>query len=244
LAVCRGHRLNYANYSDSFVGDIYIEGTPHAFVFDWTGKMVYNGSSLKAIEKTVQAVMETTPDWLAGPREYEKVLAELKWVLARKKFGAAAKSLRVKSLSSDPLEKEEALELLGRLAKYAANLERRAESRLQAGEPVEARGIWKRLAKEFWGDEIGAKAASSEKKRAKSKPFKAEMAAWKLLQVMEQTAEKIRALRPGQKVQKWRAKYAAPLRQVEALYKKMETDYGETRVYLKAQLLLVRLHLR
>jgi hypothetical protein len=222
------------------VGDIYIESTPHAFVFDWTGKMVYNGSILKAIERTVQAVMETTPDWLAGPRKYEKVLAELKWVLARKKLGAAANSLRKKSLSADPLEKEEALELLARLTKYAADLERRATSRLDAGEPVEARGIWKRLAKVFQGDEIGDQAASAEKERAKSKPFKAEMAAFKLLQVMEKTAEKIRALRPGQKVEKWRTKYAAPLRQVEALFRKMETDYHETRVYLKAQLLLVR----
>jgi hypothetical protein len=242
-ALCRAHKVTYPQFRDGWITDRYIKGTPQAFVWNWKGEMVYDGTTWPGLKTAVESALADAPDWLAGPREYEKIADLAAKVRARKDLGGVAAALREKVSSQDALEKEEAAELLGRLERHARLGLVRAEGLIDRGEPLLAREAWKKLARDFRGDSIGENASRLDKEKGKDPGFRGELAAFKVFAAMQKAAEKIRPLRPNQDLAKWKRKYAAALGRIFGMLMHMKKRYGETRVHKRALELAKTLHL-
>ncbi|MHC5078650.1 MAG: hypothetical protein ACYTHN_06505 [Planctomycetota bacterium] len=242
LALCSQHKINYSIFGSGKVKGEEFRGIPKVFLFNWKGEMTWDGRH-SGLEDAVEEVLKGAPDWLVGPRKFEKVKAEAGKIRKRKGMGGAVKALREKAKSEDAQEKEEAEVLLGRVVKYAERQMQRAEACIEAGDPLKAQAIWKDLAKAFKGDEIGDKAASIEKEKGKDAAFKKELSAAKKLAGIERMAEKIESPRRGEDLDKWRDKNAGALKRILAMVKGLEKKFGDTKVMARAKALLKSLHL-
>jgi hypothetical protein len=234
LALCSGHKINYSIYGGGEVKGCDFSGIPKVFIFNWKGKLIWDGRH-DGLESAVSANIMDAPDWLVGPRKYVAVKSEAGKLRKRKGMGAAVKGLRKKAESDDPEEKEEAAELLARVLKYVARERARADACVEGGDPLKAQRIWKRLAKDFKGDEAGAEAAALEKEKKKDADFKRELAAAKIVAKMEAVAGKIKPRRSGEDLDKWRGKNAGMLGKVLGLFRSLEKKYDDTNVYERAK---------
>ncbi len=243
LDLCRAHKMNFPNYSTGWLELKGVDGTPTVYIFDSTGKLVHNGL-FAGQEKMLEGLLKAAPDWVAGPRNYEKVAAEADQVRNRKTLGSAAAALRQKSWSEDALEKEEAKELLARLERYSEGLMKRAAARLAAGAPSDALDLWKKVAADFQGDSIGEKAADAVKQKETDPAFKNELQALKVFEVMEKAAENLKPRRQEQTEEKWRVKNQAVIAQIEGLYRILEKKHPGTNVLKRAEETLKSLRLK
>ncbi|MHC4600085.1 MAG: hypothetical protein ACYS47_13870 [Planctomycetota bacterium] len=234
LALCSGHKINYSIYGGGRVKGCDFSGIPKVFVFNWEGKLKWDGRH-DGMESAIDVNLMDAPDWLVGPRNYKAVKSEADKLRKRKSMGAATKALRKKAESDDPAEKEEAAELLARVLKYVARERARADACVEAGDPLKAQGIWKRLAKNFKGDEAGDAAAALEKEKKKDASFKRELAAAKIVAKMEAVADRIKPRRSGEARDKWRTKNAGMLGKILGLFKSLEKKYEDTKVYERAR---------
>jgi hypothetical protein len=242
-ALCRAHKVTYPQFRDGWITERNIKGTPQSFVWNWKGEMVYDGTTWQGLKIAVEAALAGAPDWLAGPREYAKIGDLAGKVRARKDLGGVAAALREKASSQDSGEKDEAAELLGRLEKYARRMLVRAEGLIDRGEPLKAREVWKKLARDFRGDSIGDGAAGVEKEKSADPAFRSELAAFKVFLAMKKAAEKIRPLRRNQDLAKWKRKNAAALGRIFGMMRLVKKKYGATQVAKRAQELARSLHL-
>lgn len=234
MAFLRSHGLNFSVYGSGQVKGVDSSGIPHVVVFDWKGEIKFEGTYL-GLDKTVDELMKSAPDWLAGPREYVKVKAEAEKVRKRKTVGQASKALRQKAESADAEEKGEATELLARLDAHAKRQEARAEALAASGNPLAALNVLKDLAADFKGDEIGDRAAAAEKQKSADPVFKKEIEAGKALAKIEAMIANLGAPNPGQSPDQWRKKNAGPLGAIVAAYKALEKKYPDTKVCQRAK---------
>ncbi|MHC4599961.1 MAG: hypothetical protein ACYS47_13240 [Planctomycetota bacterium] len=237
-AASRARKLSYSIYKDGCIVGRDIAGTPQAFIFDWKGEVVYDGTRWAGLEIALEATLDSAPDWLTGPRRFERVTEEAKKVRARKDLGGVAAILREKIQSSDPEEQEEAATLLGRLETFAKSCFERADRLILDGLPLKARDLWTRLARDFKGDEIGDKAARTRKEKSQDPAFKKELSAAAILGSMEKTAEAIPLLRRGEDLERWKKKNARPIARILSMSRVLEKKYSQTCVYLRARRLL------
>ena len=243
LGLCRAHKVNYTVYGSGKIKGCEFKGIPKAFLINWKGEVCWDGHPASGMDAAIEDALKDAPDWLAGPRKYERVKAEAAKVRARKGMGEAAAELRKKAESGIPEEKEEAAELLARLEAYAEREGKRAEAAEAAGDPLKAQAIRKDLGRDFKGDGIGAKAAAGEQERAKDPSFKKELDAAKGKASIEALADSIDPLRRDENVEKWKSKNAAVLAKILGLFKGLEKNFGDTKVCANVKGRLKELHL-
>lgn len=234
LALCREHNVNFSIYGAGRIKGVDFEGIPKVFIFDASGALAFDGRT-DGMESKVEDLLKKAPDWLTGPRKYVKVKAESDKISKRKGMGQAIAALRQKSQSSDPQEKEEAEELLERIIRYAERENKRVESLIAIGYPFQAREIWKRLAKDFKGDEIGNKAESLGTEKEKDEAFKREIEAARMFARIESIADKIKPPRRDESLEKWRKKNARSINQIRVEMNALEKKWGDTKVCERAR---------
>ncbi|GEM_PF-1160967 len=243
VALCRQKEVNFSIYGSGKIKGCSFSGVPKVYLINWKGEVCWDGHPASGLDDAVEEALQGAPDWLVGPRAYEKVDREAGKIRRRRSMGSAAKTLRDKAESDDPLEQEEAKELLGRIEAYAERQMKKAQALVEAGRPLEAQKIWKDLARRFRGDEIGDKASEVERNHGRDAGFKKELAAAKILFRMEAVAGRIDPKRRNEDLAHWQKKNMGLLRQVLGMYKSLERRYGDTKVFARAQALAKSLHL-
>ncbi len=229
------YKIGFSWYSGGDVKGNKSNGIPMFFVFNPKGEVAWEGHDPSGMESAAEVELKNAPDWLAGPRQYEKLKAEARKVASRQGLGTVAKDLRKKAESADEKEKSEADELLGRLQKHAERLMKRAEEMAAEGDPLGAIEIWKSLAKDFKGDEIADNAAKAEKDKGADAAFKKELEAAKIFDQIEKAVEKMDLPGHGEDVDKWKKKNAAAVNGLVAAFKKIESKYPDTKVCARAR---------
>jgi len=235
LALCRAHKVNYSVYGSGSVKGDDARGIPRAFLFNWKGEQVWSGHPASGMDDAIEEAIRNAPDLLLGPRKYEAIRSEASKILKRSGMGSAVKSLRKKSGGAEGAEKEEATELLGRLEKHAERAMKKADELIGSGEPLKAQGLWKRLARDFRGDEIGSRASSKEKEMKKDVAFKAELSAARIMMQMEAMADKIKPRRRGEDLAKWHKKNKGSLNRILGMYLALDKKFGKTKVRIRAE---------
>jgi len=240
LALCRRLEINFPNYNTGYVDFKGVDGTPTVFFFDAAGDLVHKGF-FAGHEKELEALLEKAPDWVTGPRDYVHVGAEAQKIRNRSALGSASHSLRVKAVSDNPAEKEEASFLLERLEKYAESLGKRARAKAACGYPRKSLDLWKGIARDFKGDRIGDEASRTEKGLSDDPSFQRELDALKRFRMLEKLASRLKARFRGQPVENWRKKNKVLLHQLRAAHIALAKKYGDTKVCARAGEFLNRL---
>lgn len=242
LDLCRAKGVNFSIYGSGKIKGCSFRGIPKVYLIDWKGEVCWDGHP-SSLDAALDDALRGAPDWLAGPRHYEKVASEARKVRSRRGMGKAAASLREKTGSDDALEKEEAAELLGRLEKHAENRRRRAEALREEGRPLEALAVLEELSRAFRGDDIGEAAEARRKELEKDDAFQRERAAGKMLAAVEAMARRVDPPRRGEDLAKWKRKNGAVLMRLAGMLRSVEKKYGGTKVAGRIAGLRARLHL-
>ncbi len=140
-----------------------ISGIPRAFVFDHTGKEIYDGNPAGAEAAAATAVLAVPAIWFPADATFTKLKAQADQALSRKNLGQLLTSLRSLSQSTDDAEKTEAASIVQVLEGYAS---RRKDS-LKAShdeDPEQYLATLDALAKEFAGDAVAAEAKAQKDK--------------------------------------------------------------------------------
>ncbi len=120
---------------------------------------------------------------LLDPKRYKHLKTEATSIARRKRLGTTLAGLRKKATrqSDKPEVKAEAQQLLDKLLTYAQWQVRRA-AQLKDLDPVSAYAMYKSLARDFKGDQIGADAKKTYDALRKDKQFQGEIKAARLLE--------------------------------------------------------------
>ena len=142
-----------------------FKGIPHVFVFDWTGKEIFEGKPAEAEAAAVKALKSAPALWL-GEASFDKLKALAAQVEKKDKLGPAAVAVRAKLASTDAAEKTEAETLLKVLEGYSAQVKASAAAQREENADLYLSTL-DALAKEFAGDALGAEAkALCDKEKA------------------------------------------------------------------------------
>ena len=132
-----------------------VSGIPHAFVFDHTGKEIFEGHPSEA-EAVVEKALLLAPGLYLGEAKFEKLKSVAAQIEKKAALGASTASLRKKyAESADAVEKSEAESLLKIVEDYAQRRREHAAS-CKDQDPELYVSQMKGLAKEFSGDSLGA----------------------------------------------------------------------------------------
>lgn len=161
IALCKQSGVEFSILQSGEYPKKQFSGIPHAFVFDHTGKEIFEGHPSEA-EKIVEKALESAPSLYLGDLQIEKLKPLAMQISRKANLGQAAATLRKKTASEDAAEKAEAESLLKALEGYA---QRRTASANASREedPDRTLAELKALSKEFAGDTLGTDAAALAK---------------------------------------------------------------------------------
>lgn len=234
MALAREQKINYTvTQQGSLKGDV-GQGIPRAYLFDWTGKCVGEGSP-HAMEKQLDELMQKAPPWIAGGKEFKsdevkKIAAGLKSPTA---FGKSLVKLeKLKDAEGDT--GTEASYLAERIAGYGNGILADAKAN-ETEDAFAAMTGYAEASKNFKGHEIGKQAATRMKELKKDKAFQKELKAGQMLMQMEAVAGSLKSVNGG--INPQHPANRKPMAQLMALRKKLKKKYGETKAAAKAEAL-------
>ncbi len=156
VALCKSHGAEFPIVRGHQYSRKQVPGIPRAFVFDHTGKEIYDGSPSGAEEAAAKALKSAPALWLGGAT-FEKLKPLAAQVERKDKLGAAATSLRAKleAPETDEVMKAEAQALLQIIEGYASGAKASAAD-LREQDCDRYLSRLDVLAKELSGDVLGA----------------------------------------------------------------------------------------
>ncbi len=177
--VCRQNRVNYTIVKNARVEGDNSKGIPHMFLFDHTGKCVFEGHPGSATN-IVKTTMAAAPHPLLADLPLKK-LAKLGQALKiGQPVGAVVKQAKSKVTSSDADTAAEAKGIVDRCTAYADTLAKDAESAKEQ-DPYRCGALLEKLQKEFAGMEQSTAAEKKLAELKKDKAFAAQYEAGKML---------------------------------------------------------------
>jgi len=234
MGLAREQKINYTiTQQGSLKGDE-GQGIPRAYLFDWTGKCVGEGSP-REMENKLEELMQKAPPWIAGGKEFkseevQKIAAGLKSPAA---FGKSLVKLeKLKDAEGDT--GTEATYLAERIANYGNGILEDAKTN-ETEDAFAAMLGYAEASRNFKGHEIGDKAKARMKELKKDKAFQKELKAGKILKQMEAVAGTLKAVNGGMNPQD--PANRKPVAQLMALRKKLAKKYGDTKAAAKAEAL-------
>lgn len=164
-----------------------------AWVLDPSGKVIAKCASASSLKTWMKSHARASFP-LVDPAEYEALGSEAKAVASRRGLGRALAKLRGLAKGGDGLsetEQAEAQQLLGKVQGYAQWKVDRAK-KLETEDPAAALAIYKELASQFKGDQVGDDAKQTYDRLRKDKAFQAEIKAAALLEKAQEVGKKFR----------------------------------------------------
>ncbi len=168
-ALCKSRGVEYPIVQGNQYTKKQVPGIPRAFVFDHTGREIFDGNPSGAEAAAEKALADAPALWL-GETTYTKLKPLAVQVEKKEKLGSAAAALRAKLQSSDEAEKTEAEALLQVIDGYASRCKASAASlREENADQYLAR--LDALAKELAGDSTGDEFKTLKDKEAADPEF-------------------------------------------------------------------------
>lgn len=164
-----------------------VSGIPHCFLFDHTGKLVFDGSPFKVAD-IMRETCAKAPGALVADREWSHLKAEA-FAIGRQQgpIGSAIKSVRKATEDDDAAVAAEANELLGRVQAWALG----AQESVQADRSAEPLAAWETantMAGLLKGDDLSDPFKELVSELKKDKAFQEELKAAAALAKIEQVA--------------------------------------------------------
>lgn len=233
-------KWSHSVYDGGTVKNYELKENPQVFIFDHTGKMVYDPVYGIDFERKAADFASEAPDWVLGDREFEVLETEARNIEKRNYLGTTLTDLQAKAESAEGKEKEEADYLLERLNAYASWIQGRAERKFEEGFPSEAEDLWREISKQFKDHEIGAKADEMQARFDGDEAWKNELLAEKMVRSFESSYYRIRPRESGGDPDKWERRYGRYVKQVEDRLETIREKYGETKVLARLKELAQR----
>jgi hypothetical protein len=234
MGLVREQKINYTITQQGSLRGDEGQGIPRAYLFDWTGKCVGEGSP-QEMERQLEELMQKAPPWIAGGKEFkseevQKIAAGLK---SPKSFGKAlAKLEKLKDAEGDT--GTEATYLAERIANYGNGILEDAKAN-ETEDAFAAMLGYAEASKNFKGHEIGDKAKTRMKELKKDKAFQKELKAAQMLKQMEAVAGNLKAVNGA--INPQHPANRKPVAQLMALRKKLAKKYGDTKAAARAEAL-------
>jgi thiol-disulfide isomerase/thioredoxin len=167
-----------------------VTGIPRCFLFDHTGKLIYDGFPSEVAD-TLDRAMKATPGALVAGHDFKKCAKQAAAIGAMKgSLAATIKSLRTLASGTDEAAKDEASWLLAKLETFAKDgLQRITEEKSE--DPLAAGNDLARLLGLFKGDELGKPFEDLVKELKADKDYQRELRAAQALASVIAQAEKI-----------------------------------------------------
>lgn len=228
--------VNYTVTSFGALRNDKSSGIPKMFVFDWTGKCVWQGRNANEADKVIEGLIEKAPHFLTRGRTFESksVIAEAA-KLWGKRYGQNVVALdRVIESSAKEITtaeekgieateptrtREEASFLRKNIQEFADSCLRRAQTNEKV-DPSAAYDEYKEMQSTFKGIEVGEQAKTRYEELKKDKAFQDELKANELLQQITTLSGELRTVRGVPS--KGNAKV---LEQIKAILAQMEKSY-------------------
>ncbi len=164
-----------------------VTGIPRCFLFDHRGTLIYDGAPL-GVDAKLEEAMRATPGALVAGRDFTKLVREAAALGAQKAcLTPSLKAVRKAAAADEPLAKDEAAFLLGRVDAWTTGaLERVAADRI--AQPARANETVARMAALRKGDELAAPFEALADELKKDKTFQTELRAAAALAAIKQAA--------------------------------------------------------
>lgn len=187
MALTRAKGINYTiTQFGSLRGDT-SRGIPRAWLFDHTGKCVWEGHPSE-MDRPLETAMRNAPHWLTRGRQLKSksVIKQSLKLHGNRGYGTIANALGkiIEKSEGKDKQKEEATFLRDNIVKYGNDRLTRAAADEKQDAP-EALRSYRELKSLFKGTEIGDKASKRNKELKNDKEFKKELKAAKILAYIE-----------------------------------------------------------
>ncbi|MHC5040588.1 MAG: thioredoxin domain-containing protein, partial [Planctomycetota bacterium] len=133
--VARLKKWNFPVYNEGTVTGYELGANPQIFIFNYSGKMVFDPKYGVDPEKKAEKYSAEAPDWLVGDRKFEHLKAKAKTIASHRNLGKVMEDLEKTVSSASGKEKEEAEYLVGRLKGYAEWRTKKAVQKYEDGYP-------------------------------------------------------------------------------------------------------------
>jgi hypothetical protein len=191
IAFCKANKVEYSIYDHGQVSGVSVAGIPHFVLFDYNGKMVFEGHPGE-MGSVLEKIMKNAPDPMIGAGPYVKLKSIAAKLADHKNLGQTLATLKTKYLNSaDANEKAEAEKLVAKLTAYGTNLMDKANKKKDS-EPLNAFNLYQEVSTLFKGDAIGENADKVLKDLKDDKAFQSNMKADKILADMMPDIEKLK----------------------------------------------------
>ncbi len=229
MALAQSKGVNYTiTQSGSLRGDT-SRGIPRAWLFDHTGKCVWEGHPTK-IDGKLDEVMSRAPHWLTRGRvlKSKRVRQQSLKLSGNRNFGKIANELAKIAEKSEGTDKEEATFLRDNIMNYGNSRLTRAGTNEKA-DAVTALNSYAELGSLFKGTEIGDKATKRKAELKKDKAFQNELKAAEILVYIDRNMAR---MRPGGSKKRYNLRLIRNVRSAAAMLQK---KYPTTSAAAKAQ---------
>jgi len=207
-----------------------LSGLPRAYVFDHTGRQIYEGNPAEAETVAAKAIEAVPAIWLPADASFTKLKPLAAQALARKNLGQLLTALRAKGLSADEAEKTEA-ETLQKIVEGYATRRRESLASTRESDPDGYVSGLDALSKEFSGDPIAAECKSLKDQACADPAFAKLRSACKALA----TQEKLLADLAPCKICKGKSQRRGSMDCADCLRTNAETLEGVKKALLKIQ---------
>lgn len=196
LALANSRGVNYTITQGGMLSGDKSRGIPRAWLFDWTGKKVWEGHPSQ-VDGPLESLMKKAPHWLCRGRELseKKVLGYSYKLFANRSYGSIVKSLNdliEKGADKEDATKEveEATFLRDNIVGYGKDQLALAKT-LERTDPIKGYETYARLKSLFKGHEVGEQAKTRYDELKKDKAFKEELSAGKYFKMVNSLIPKI-----------------------------------------------------
>ena len=237
MAIARSRGANYTITSFCRVPEANFRGIPHVFVFDHTGRVVFEGHPFdKRMERAIVAALKRRPHPVLGDMKYTALRGAAAKVKSGK-LGEAWKECSVKK-DADGQAGKEASYLLARLEAHAKRLAEKAE-RCRTTSPARCVELLKKLQRLYAGTPYGRKAAEKLQALSAEKAFQAELKAEREYRAIARAAGRIPPCPSNQAARAtWARRFGSAAKRIKARVGRLKKQYPDSQFAARAEMLL------
>ena len=191
--LCEKNGVSYSiYYTGQIKGGMDFRGIPHCFLFDHTGRCIWRGHPMAA-EAKMKAALEAAPSAMLGARKLVKLAAVSDSLKKGAAPGTVLKQMQFKIASHDKVLAEEAKYIVERLTEHGRQSIEHAKS-IRDTDPLGCMKALMEVEAGYRFHAVGKEAKALLTQYKRLKPFKDEMAASRMLEVIKQLEKKLRPI--------------------------------------------------
>lgn len=168
-----------------------VTGIPHCFLFDHTGKLVFDGGPGQISTEMIRKLVDATPGPLVKGGPYKACAREaLALRNATQSIAGTIATLRTRAEKGEGEARSEATTLLAGIQEYAAAQRARIDG-ARTADPLQAAQVLQKMTTLLRGDELGKPFDALLKELQQDKTFRAEIAAAEMLAQIQVAATRV-----------------------------------------------------